>query len=338
MITLFLYAYGLSAQSHKDTLAFRFMTMDSVFVDTYVQQDPDDGLPIYHSSISTPICEEEQCYSVEVKFYWDALGKFIKFDTLPGKPLTKLEHEPFTTEDYKRLTELLKLTEPAFAGMKKEELISDTKVETLDGYTGATIEAIKNEVIPGAVYSCYVLWHIANGGVQNHIQTVTAANLSAENVKAFVRKNDEQAAYFLIDNFHDEDFSSYAAEVIYLVKNGDGYLPKYVIEKVPDALMERLNFQNNLSAVYVNLDYHTKRSLITRMEGNLRSDSLAVKLIGDLSSENIARHQNIINLLIDDPIRLSKSTLQYLNAVIDKQVIPLNKSQKRFFRKQLQSK
>ncbi len=35
------------------------------------------------------------------------IGRFHHFDTIPGKRLTKLDHIPFTAEDYRKLAEAL---------------------------------------------------------------------------------------------------------------------------------------------------------------------------------------------------------------------------------------
>ena len=54
------------------------------------------------------VCLDDVCKLVEVTLYWDAIGYYKRLEYPKGKPLTKLEHEPFTPDDYKKLDSILK--------------------------------------------------------------------------------------------------------------------------------------------------------------------------------------------------------------------------------------
>ena len=41
------------------------------------------------------VCLDGVCKLVEVSMYWDALGFYKSLEYPEGKPLTKVEHEPF---------------------------------------------------------------------------------------------------------------------------------------------------------------------------------------------------------------------------------------------------
>ena len=42
------------------------------------------------------VCLDDVCKLVEVTLYWDEIGYYKRLEYPKGKPLTKLEHEPFT--------------------------------------------------------------------------------------------------------------------------------------------------------------------------------------------------------------------------------------------------
>ena len=109
-----------------------------------------NGLPdSYEAYIKSPVCEKDKCYDIEIIMQWDLMGRFQEYDTLFGKGLTKLDHIPFTTEDYQKLELLLKDPNSPIGAYRKEELIRDTRKSELDGFTGATIKEINDIVVGG---------------------------------------------------------------------------------------------------------------------------------------------------------------------------------------------
>ncbi|UKN01119.1 hypothetical protein K6119_15425 [Paracrocinitomix mangrovi] len=142
----------------------------------------ENGLPIYYySEIFTPVCNTGECLPVKVNFYWDLTGNYWKFNQPEGEILTKLDHEPFTESDYKLLEEILNGPDPRFgnsqvkhngekhgnqdvqhttlAPAKAEQL---SKYKMVDGITGSTLPQNKDKFVPGALYTTYTLWGLAN--------------------------------------------------------------------------------------------------------------------------------------------------------------------------------
>lgn len=115
------------------------------------------GLPdSYQAYIKSPVCEKDKCYEIEITMQWDLIGRFREYDTLSGKGLTKLDHIPFTDQDYKKLEQLLKDPNSPIGDYRKEELIRDTRKSELDGFTGATIREI-NDIVVGGGYIHVIL-------------------------------------------------------------------------------------------------------------------------------------------------------------------------------------
>ena len=80
---------------------------DSLIIQLQSHLDSQGLLEIYSGRVSTPVCEGSKCYTIQILFYWDLIGRFHHFDSIPGKGLTKLDHIPFTTEDYEKLAIIL---------------------------------------------------------------------------------------------------------------------------------------------------------------------------------------------------------------------------------------
>ena len=100
--------------SQNQEPAFRFLTKDSVEVEVFGMFDAENTIEGYSARVFTPICEDSVCYAVELDFYWDVLGNFKEYGLVPGMPLTKQEHEPFTEEDYEKLAVILSDKQPCF--------------------------------------------------------------------------------------------------------------------------------------------------------------------------------------------------------------------------------
>lgn len=145
-----------------------------------------DGQPLHYvSHIFTPVCNTGECLPVYINIYWDLSGKYKRFDFDDGAILTKLDHVPFTPEDYILLDNILREPDPRFLDLPKHSevvnyslnhgdvppsnpspatssKIFQTKYEMVDGVTGATRPEQTAKFVPGALYTCYTLWGLAN--------------------------------------------------------------------------------------------------------------------------------------------------------------------------------
>ena len=65
------------------------------------------------------------------------------------------------------------------------ELITNKEkasLEEIDGISGATPKSISNAIVEGAVYTCYTIWHLANGYIRDHIQKLTDSICTSESL------------------------------------------------------------------------------------------------------------------------------------------------------------
>ena len=317
---------------NKKDVSFSFLTQDSITVDVFKIIDSDSILEGYRAFVFTPICEDDECYAVELNFYWDELGNFHKYEIIPGKPLTKREHEPFTKEEYAKLQNLLLKKETSFSSLKKEDLIQDVKEDSIDGYTGATIAAVKKEVIPGAVYSCFTLWHIAHGAVVDSIQNQLKSHLTAPLVSKIVSSENMDSYYLLINLLEESDFERYLEELLQMIRNSKGYFAKNAIETIPDGLIEMTDFQDSLSLVYSGLGYFAQLGLIKRLDQKLQSLLLLKAIVEGINANSSLQLDLILNLLLQSDEYKIAETFDILQKQFVQKMIRLKKDQQKKFR------
>lgn len=260
-----------------------------------------EGLPRgYEAYIKTPICETENCYTVEINFTWDLIGRFLKFDTLPGKGLTKLDHIPFTEVDYQQLDRLLKTSDSPLANYRKEDLIRDTRSSAIDGFTGATALEIKESVISGGVYSCYTLWHIAHGGLVDSIQARTYQQLDTALVEKMVGIQDQEMNYFLIRHFSGKDYHKYLSPLLSTFENARGYYAKRAIERMPATVFSTPFAQDFFARYFDQLNYFAQVALLKKLSSDGLSTAMVQCLERQVDSRNSYKDQLVRALLSPD--------------------------------------
>lgn len=148
-----------------------------------VHKDKDGHPSGYSMSLINSVCLDNKCKLVEVTMYWDDAGNYSRLEYPEKKPLTKVEHDPFTEEDYQRLDQILKdkksiLQKHSLAYLakepdkpKKEKKADDFTSflapeegddDDVDGESKATPAAVKEAVVKDAAWTTWVLWNYAN--------------------------------------------------------------------------------------------------------------------------------------------------------------------------------
>lgn len=306
---------------------FVFLTNDSINIQINALFDSDSILTGYKSLVLSPVCEDTTCYPVELYFYWDIFGNYLKYELPEGVELTKLDHKSFTEDDYKKLSLLLQNTNPSFLGMSKEELIGEVDNDSIDGYSGATVTVVKDEIIEGAVYSCYTLWNIAHGKVVDRIQCKTKELLSPGLVKHIVSTGNTDGCYFLVNNFKEGDFIQYSDEVVSMIKSSKGYLAQKALEKMPDTLVANVQFQKNMVTVYPELDYYAQKSFLKRLRGNLKSNALGFVLLNNIQSLNSAHTKSLVAIFCDENLEIDSNLTELFIKELLKRNISISRQQ-----------
>lgn len=276
---------------------FYFTASDSIHIEVNANFDSLGLLENYSARVIAPVCEKDKCYIIEIDFYWDLIGRFHRYDTIFGNGLTKLDHEPFTQSDYSKLDNILNNSGSLLASYTKEELVKNTRSSEIDGFTGATIIEIKESVIGGAVYSCFTLWHIANGSVADSIQRSTKKLLNRDLVKKLVSQKDQEINYYLINNFKESDFSSNLPEILQTIEDGKGYFCKNAIEKMSENIIADGLSQQFFASKFTQLDYFAQVALLEKLNAKSLSEAMIITLNENIDNRNSYKNELIKSLL-----------------------------------------
>ena len=150
---------------------------------------------------------------------------------------------------------------------------------------------VKEAAIEGAVYSCYTLWHIANGPVTDSLQEHTINSLNRDLVRKLINQEDPHLYYFLIQHIPEADFALYLPEVLEAIKKGEGYFAKNAIEKLPAELLCEIESQEFFTAHYQNLDYFAQVALLEKLEAGCVNEDLLEVLLLDADQRNSYKNE-----------------------------------------------
>lgn len=234
---------------------------DSVFLNPVNYCRDNNGNYYYASPLKTTVCNDTLCQIAFLKIYWDLAGHFTHFDTLPGKPLTKYDHKPFTSRDYLKLQETLRNENSILGEKNPDELVDKNKKrysEKLDAITGATAREIQSAVVEGALYSTYSLWHLVNGNINQDLRKYTLSIYNAEIENQLLRAENPKTLLFGLKQLDGSYFENHFERIIDLMKSGHPLVNFYIAKKLnPDILLIEKN-RNELIEIWDILDRNTQ--------------------------------------------------------------------------------
>ncbi len=290
-------SHNNSKASKNPEIAFQFLTDDSILLDIYAYFDDNDLLEGYTSHIITPVCEDSSCYDAEIHFYWDPMGNFKTFKINLANPLTKLDHIPFSKSDYKKLLNILFIKSPSFVYLKRSQLVEEVN-SGIDGMTSATATQVKEDMVHGAIYTCYTLWHIANGQIIIDVKKHTAKSLNEKLIHKLLTSENVEEHFFVIENIDVGYFNQFLSQILTLAGKYKGYFIMSVIENIPTSLMEKNEVQDFFSANFNQLAYQVQINLLEKLYDVPLKNSLQAALINGILPENSIQNENIIRLII----------------------------------------
>ncbi|AEL27533.1 hypothetical protein [Cyclobacterium marinum] len=298
----------------KKTLIESLQT-DSLRYDMYLLENELGESEGYMAEIFTPVCHTNECYPVYIDFYWDLLGNYLKYEIPEGELLTKLDHVPFDDEDHEKLQEILSNERSLLKDYKIEELVGSTQTVAangVDAVTGATLKTIKNEVIDGAVYSCYTLWHLAHGEMAEKVKVHTEGLYSKALLIQFLESGHYPYQYWAIekvinkDLYTDDKLSTAMLEVLL----GDNiFLSSHLIKVLPEEVFSSLKRQVWLWQTMEKSPYKLQMKMLDKFNTLKLYPELQIKLLEGLKEGNPAQQRKVYSVL-KNQLNLSKS-LQY---------------------------
>lgn len=154
---------------------------------------------MFYMEVETVVCGDAQCKIDTIQIFWNHLG-FYSHMALPKKvQLEKAAGKHFTKADYDKLDQILSNKNASLKDVYKEEVVGTETSDGIDGISGATITLNTKDYVSGAVWTCYTLWHWANGGIFEKIRNITATHLRTEALTNLFSNGNEKEKVFALE-------------------------------------------------------------------------------------------------------------------------------------------
>jgi len=207
-----------------------------------VQSCDEQGFPAgYALTFTTHVCVDEQCREVTVTMHWAALGYYQRLEYPADAPLTKKKHVPFSPEDYSRLDQILRDRDSILGSQPLEvfgPIVSPglpqvaagvagggevTGGDVVDGWSGATPQAVKDAVVEDAAYTSWTMWRWANGEIVRNLQDLTEQRCTPEYLHKLLQSDDRRAVDFSLRYIlrHCPTDGQFVADVFHVLETGD---------------------------------------------------------------------------------------------------------------------
>lgn len=275
-----------------------------------------NGRPLYFfQHIFTPVCNTGECKPVYIDFYWDLLGNYTRFSMPENEVLTKTDHREFQEKDYAKLQEIIVKETSILSELKMEDLVAKGTENISDSAnikTGATLKTIKNEVIEGAVYTCYTLWHRAHGETTEEIRKITETLTDAPLLHSFLQSNNHHYQYWAMDkvvNAEGHVTPSYEEDIAGIIGGSNIFTAKYALQKADhDFFSKRQMWLWKTAGKSV---YPLQMAIYKKMAMLELRDDVAMKVAKSLNNGNAEQVRSKQAILSAQP-KLSKKVKQQL--------------------------
>ncbi|MCE6989322.1 hypothetical protein [Dyadobacter sp. CY323] len=253
----------------------------------------ESGKPQYfYRNIFTPVCYTNECKPVYVNFYWDLLGNYMRYDLPKDKILTKVDHDEFKPEDYEKLQDILAQPNSIFADLEMEDLIvkgTEDLSDSVDAKAGATLKTIKNQVIDGAVYTCFTLWKIAYGSAVPEMRKIIESYKSESLLHSFLNSDNYHYQYWAMEKVLDQKGNvrkGYDADVERIIGGKNIFIAKNALQRVNSTFLSGTSRQNWIWETYEKSSYALQIAILKKLQSVTVNESLANKLKSGLEKSN----------------------------------------------------
>ena len=249
----------------------------------------------YFQKVYTPVCRDSECESIRLTVRWDLLGKYQGYYLDDGLTFTKLDHEPFTEEEYARLHSILadeqsilgSYTSKDIAALLKQDSPVEASTE-VHALSGATPEEIRSEIIEGALYTCHTLWHLCRGKTDDLILDYTKQYLlKNEFLHQLLLSGNIEYIKFSLDHLENFNPTKLYPDIVQSIRNNDTFISSQVVEHLANDLICDDEFISQLWASFSNLGYLPQRQLLNKLA---LCDTISPSVLADMieySSDSI---------------------------------------------------
>ncbi len=260
-----------------------------------IQTRDKKGIPSgYRLQVNSVVCLDNVCEIIKLTMVWDGTGAYNHIELPKGKNLTKgpstedermssdtsglAEHVDFSEYDYTRLDSILSDKYSLLKYHQLEEMTADS----VDAKSGATSETIKRSVIPGAAYTCYNLWHWANGDVSAVCDSLTELSCGRPMLVEFLKSDSPNHISFALR--HLTTHRIFDKEIVAVIQKslqgGDYHHTEGVLLYLKKASTQPDDFTNYISDIFFNATSQTRVNILMLLG---KESDLPLPLLDSLS-------------------------------------------------------
>lgn len=258
----------VSDHDSEQTIVLAFH--DTLSEDSLFLVKTQENIPLhYFKSITTEVCFDQECRLLSIIVFWNITGRYLGFELPAGEFLSKLDHEPFSNDEYERLNDLLADPTLPLRGVSFNELLAIPKMETdsIDGITGATTPALSQVVVKGAAYTTYTLWNIVYGPTRDMIMNLTEKQLSSNLMKLILQSPDLYDKDWVLKRLSEKVIlsPSLTTALLDLISGEDFFLSSAAIHALKPSHLQQNSLQLALFSIYQEAPHSIKSLLIRKL-------------------------------------------------------------------------
>nr|WP_295933997.1 hypothetical protein [uncultured Dyadobacter sp.] len=312
---------------------FTFDFRDELPDDTLFQSLSPEGYPVsYHRKLRASVCFDGQCRALDVDIYWNITGRYLGIELPSGEYLSKTDHDPFDTDDYRRLNALLADPQSPLGKMSYEELVAKPplSVKGVDAVTSATSKSVLEYIVKGAAFTTYKMWHFIYGTTRDRVAELTIQSLSPELILHILQSPDPSDRLWALNHIDDYvSLSPELSETLLKLADSENYtLSERALNAINAKHLRPEAMQLALVEKFRNGDYSKRKLLIGKLKqvpvlhsaAKDRLNSLLPQLNGELIGDVLAIYQH---LKVSDPetCRIVAKLLQKENKFISSKAL-----------------
>ncbi len=252
-----------------------FIGVDTLMTQSLqVMLDQDRWPLLFYSEVQTSVCADGECKLADLNIYWNLLGHYVGFSPSKGLPLTKFEHEEFTSADYLKLHQLLSDKNSVLRRKKMHELVDKVPVKpketgkhNVDGVSAATKKEIKEAVVEGGLYSCYTFWHLVYGQsvqqlVSGYIEQLPSDSLNRQ----LLYSPYQDYRYAAIQRMSEEQLLLHKGRLVAVFAELTPMMRTYLLKKMRTTLLSDTTETVALYTNFTRWDTNTRTRLLRSLQ------------------------------------------------------------------------
>lgn len=284
------------------TIAYAIKFKDSIPSDTLFQLRSKEDIPIsYYRKVNTGICFDNKCRILNIVLYWNITGRYLGFELPEQEFLSKTEHEPFTTQEYEKLNEILANTNSPLAQFSYKQLVlaPPTNINSVDAVSSATSPAVIDHVVQGAVYTTYMLYQTIYGTTQIEVQKKTKKDLTPEIILEILYSSDSNDKMWVLNamNPNTELSPKLLEKLLSFITNDNYSLAERSLHVIQPEEFNSETLQLQLLEKFSKAGYSLKKLIVDKLSQapNLSDNTLNV-LAGNIKNMNGEIQHRVLNL------------------------------------------